>query len=167
MSTGEDRRGSETRRRVVPPGIVSVTYADPSRFSEALANPQESAKTRQAWLDALCIDLSDRAAAALAPGQRLEVRLTDVRRAARVTPPAGAPLGAANGEARTPRSGDAPLIELDFRLLAADGSVARQGHRQLRDTGAMARMPGSAGNAVRDEKALAADWVAKEFGPAR
>ena len=143
MSPGADRRPADARQRQVPPGIVSVVHADPAGFSEARLRPQESPKARQAWLDELSIALSERAAAALAPGQRLEVKITDVRRA------------------------EPPSVELDFRLLADDGRVLRQGHRQLRATDADARAARPGAEPPRPEKALTREWVDREFGPGR
>ncbi|MDB5894771.1 MAG: hypothetical protein JWQ88_2302 [Rhodoferax sp.] len=143
MSPGADRRAADAQPRDVPPGIVSVVHADPASFSEARLRPQESPRARQAWLDEICIDLSDRAAAALAPGQRLEVKITDVRRA------------------------DPPAIELDFRLLTADGRLLRQGHRQLRSTNATAGATRPGRDLLQNEKALTNEWVAREFGPGR
>ena len=144
----------------VPAGIVSVTYADPARFSDARnAPPRESAQARKAWLDALSLHLADQAAPRLPEGQRLEVHLTDVQRAGGFEPWRG------------PQAADVPIvrdiypprIDLEFKLLAADGRVLRQGRRQLRDPGFLTR-PGARGSdPLAHEKALVDDWVRTEF----
>ncbi len=145
----------------VPPGIVSVTYTDPTRFSEARENPRESAKARHLWLDELSLHLSERAAAVLATGQRLEVQLTDVRRAGGYEPWRGPQAG----DVRILRDIYPPRVDLDFKLLATDGSVLRQGKRQLRDLDFMSRSSRNTSDPLRYEKTLVDDWVAREFKP--
>ena len=78
--------GPGVERAAAPPGAVSVTHTDPAQFSETRIHAGESDEARQDWLDALSVHLAERAAALLPPGQRLEVEITDVRRAGRVAP---------------------------------------------------------------------------------
>ncbi len=128
----------------IPAGIVSITYADPAKMSDARISPGISPGARRAWLDALCLYLADRAAPLLPPGQLLEVRLSDVQRAV----PGGTP----------------PRIDLDFILRTDSGRVLRQGHRQLGDASTAA--PPSARPAAAPlaaEKALLDAWLRSEF----
>ncbi len=128
----------------IPAGIVSITYADPAKMSDARTSPGISPGARRAWLDALCLYLADRAAPLLPPGQLLEVRLSDVQRAV----PGGPP----------------PRIDLDFILRTDSGRVLRQGHRQLGDASTAA--PPSARPAadpLAAEKALLDAWLRSEF----
>lgn len=129
----------------IPAGIVSITYADPAKMSDARTSPRESAKARRAWLDALCLYLADRAAPLLAPGQLLDVRLADVQRAGRAGP---------------------PRIDLEFTLRTDSGRVLRQGRRQLGDA-PPAPEPAPARPAAADplgaEKALLDAWLRREF----
>ncbi len=128
----------------IPAGIVSITYADPAKMSDARTAPGISPGARRAWLDALCLYLADRAAPLLPPGQLLEVRLSDVQRAV----PGGPP----------------PRIDLDFILRTGSGRVLRQGHRQLGDASTAA--PPSARPAAAPlaaEKALLDAWLRSEF----
>lgn len=143
----------------VPPGIVSVTYADPARFSQARGAPRESAQARQAWLDALSLHLADQAAPRLPEGQRLTVHITDVQRAGGFEPWRGPQAG----DVRIVRDIYPPRIDLEFKLLAADGRVLREGRRQLRDSAFMMRPGGSSSDPLRHEKALVDDWVRMEF----
>ncbi len=128
----------------IPAGIVSITYADPAKMSDARTSPGISPGARRAWLDALCLYLADRAAPQLPPGQLLEVRLSDVQRAVSGGPP--------------------PRIDLDFILRTDSGRVLRQGHRQLGDASTAA--PPSARPAadpLAAEKALLDAWLRSEF----
>ena len=147
-------------RAGVAAGMVSVTYDEPSRFSDAREGGFESEAARRAWLDALCEHLSERAAAALPTGQRLEVHITDVKRAGGFEPWRG-PQAA---HLRVVRDVYPPRIDLRFRRLAADGSVLQSGTRQLRDPSFLMRPPRYANDTLRFEKVLVDDWVEREFG---
>nr|WP_246483415.1 DUF3016 domain-containing protein [Paenacidovorax monticola] len=58
---------------------------------------------------------------------------------------------------------DSPSIELEFTLSTEDGTVLREGRRQLRDP-AFLRNPGlHEGGALRYEKRLLDAWVEREF----
>lgn len=151
---------ARTKQEGVPPGIVSVTYADPQRMSDARQSPRESERARRAWLDALSLYLADRAAPLLAPDQRLDVRLADVQRAGAFEPGRG---GAA-ADVRIVRDIYPPRIDLDFTLRTDQGRVLKQGRRQLRDAMFMARSASSASDPLRYEKGLIDDWLATEFG---
>lgn len=145
-----------------PAGIVSVVHGDPAGFGEARNAPPESAKARRAWLDALCLHLSERAAAALPRGQRLEVNITDVQRAGGFEPWRGPQ--AAN--VRIVRDIYPPRIDLSFKLMDEGGAVLRQGSRQLRDSAFLMRPDMYPNDPLRHEKVLLDDWVRKEFGGA-
>lgn len=144
----------------VAPGVVSVVYDDPSRFSDSRMGPHESDRARRAWVDALCQHLSERAAAALPDGQQLEVRITDVQRAGGFEPGRGPQLS----QVRIVRDIYPPRIDLEFKRLAADGSVLQSGRRELRDPTFLARAGRGSSDALRYEKALIEDWVRAEIG---
>ena len=132
----------------IPAGIVSITYADPAKMSDARTAPRESARARRAWLDALCLYLADRAAPLLEPGQLLDVRLADVQRAGRAGP---------------------PRIDLEFTLRTDGGRVLRQGRRQLGEASPTpAPAPAqptaaAAADPLAAEKALLDAWLRREF----
>lgn len=132
----------------IPAGIVSITYADPAKMSDARTAPRESARARRAWLDALCLYLADRAAPLLEPGQLLDVRLADVQRAGRAGP---------------------LRIDLEFTLRTDGGRVLRQGRRQLGEASPTpAPAPAqptaaAAADPLAAEKALLDAWLRREF----
>ncbi len=148
------------QRNGVPPGIVSVTYADAATAQDARNAPRETAAARRAWLGALSEHLSERAAAALPAGQRLEVQFTEVRRAGSTEPWQGPQAG----DLRVVRDLYPPRIDLDFRRLGADGRVLQAERRQLRDTAFMLRPSPYPDDPLRYEKVMLDDWVRKEFG---
>lgn len=150
-------------RAGVAAGTVSVTYDEPSGFSDAREGGHESANARRAWMDALCEHLSERAAAALPTGQRLEVHITDVKRAGGFEPWRG-PQAA---HLRVVRDIYPPRIDLRFKRLAADGSVLQTGTRQLRDPAFLMRPNRYANDTLRFEKVLVDDWVDQEFSTRR
>lgn len=147
----------------VPAGIVSVTSTDPAQFSDARSGARDTDRVRQAWVDALSLHLADQAAPLLPEGQRLEVRITDVQRAGNFEPWRG-PQAA---DLRVVRDVYPPRIDLDFKLLRADGSVLREGRRQLRDATFLMRPDRYPSDPLRHEKTLVDDWVRKEFASAR
>jgi len=148
------------RKGPPPPGIVSVTTADPAGFSDARNGPREPDRARRAWVDALCMHLSERAAAALPEGQTLEVRLVDVQRAGGFEPARGPQAG----QVRVVRDIYPPRIVLEFKRLAANGTVLQSGRRELSDPAFMERGARGGADPLRYEKGLIDDWVRREFG---
>ncbi|GKS93527.1 DUF3016 domain-containing protein [Acidovorax sp. SUPP2825] len=146
--------------QAIPPGIVSVEYDDPSRFSDARMGPHESDRARRAWVDALCQHLSERAAAALPDGERLAVRITDVQRAGGFEPGRGAQLA----QVRIVRDVYPPRIDLEFQRTAADGRVLQSGRRELRDPSFLSRAGRGGSDPLRYEKALLDGWVRQDIG---
>lgn len=140
-------------------GVVRITTSDPAAFTDARNHSDETPRERRVWLDMLLIHLAERAAAVLTNDLRLEVRITDVQRAGGLGPWPG-PGGT---EVRIVVENDSPSIELEFTLSTEDGTVLREGRRQLRDP-AFLRNPGlHEGGALRYEKRLLDAWVEREF----
>lgn len=145
-----DAAGGQAVARTAP----SAGFGDTGRGASALE------RVREAELAELRTWLSGAAARRLPAGQRLEIRLTDLDRAGRLEPW----QRGAGTELRVVRSVTPPRIDLDFRLLAADGGVLREGSRRLRDAGfewsTGARNPT---DRWRHEKALLERWLDREF----
>nr|WP_286197858.1 DUF3016 domain-containing protein [Variovorax boronicumulans] len=142
-----------------PPGAVSVSWSDPARFSEARENRRETPAAREAWLSALARHLAEKAAAVLPMDEKLEVRITDVQRAGGFEPWRGPQAG----EVRIVRDIYPPRITLEFKQLAADGRVVKQGRRDLRDAGFLMRPALYPSDPLGHEKVLLDDWVRREF----
>ena len=58
-------------------------------------------------------------------------------------------------------------IDLNFRLVAANGAVLKEGTRQLRDIAFLSRAGYHRDEPLSHEKNLIDDWLRKDFGPAR
>lgn len=144
-----------------PAGPVRVTHADLDRLVDERGGLQESEQARLAWVDALSGHLAERAAALLAEGQRLDVHLARVQRAGGFEPW----YGPRANELRIVRDIYPPRIDLDFKLLATDGSVLREGQRSLR-SGAFMMRPNvyPSDDPLRYEKVLIDDWLRQELG---
>lgn len=152
--------GPRAGAAAVPAGIVSVTFADVSKFDESRGARRETEAARRAWVDTLGQHLAERAAPRLAQGQRLTVHITDVQRAGSYEPWRG-PQAA---DLRVVRDIYPPRIDLSFQLLAADGRVLREGSRQLRDATFMMRPDLYPNDPLRYEKTLLDDWLRQELG---
>jgi len=60
-----------------------------------------------------------------------------------------------------------PRIELEFKLVRADGSVEKEGSRKLRDSAFLWGASPASQEAMRYEKGLIDAWLQKEFAPAK
>ncbi len=143
-------------------GGASVIAVDASRFDAGRNAQLESGPSRRAWVDALSRHLAERVAHRLAPGQRLDVRITDVQRAGDFEPWRGPPAA----QVRIVRDIYPPRIDLSFKLRDERGAVLREGNRQLRDSTFLMRPDMYPNDPLRYEKALLDDWVREEFGVA-
>lgn len=141
-------------------GPVSVAWTDPAQFSEIRFSGNRWEAERGDWVVQLARYLRQRAAARLAPGQSLDVTLTDIRRAGNYE----AWHGPRANDVRIVRDLYPPRITLRFALHGADGAVLAQGERRLADPGFLqgaARLDDS--DPLRFEKRLIDDWLRREF----
>ena len=111
----------------------------------------------------LRIHLEQTAAAHLPQGARLAVTITDVDMAGEYPPISGS----LSRDVRVIKDVYPPRIDLDFTLTRADGSVERQGHRELRDPGFLWSASPLARDRLVHEKGLLDLWLRRELGPAR
>lgn len=141
-------------------GPVSVRWTDPSRFSDIRHSRNRAAAVRGDWVRQIAEYLRERAARRLPPGQRLEVEIRDIKRAGEYEPWHGVALQ----DTRFIREIYPPRIDLYFRRLDADGRVAAEGERELRDSGFMMGADTvGAGDALRFEKDLIDRWLGREL----
>jgi len=141
------------------PPQVALSYSDPGAFTEARENPSESDRARQAWLDVLRRHAEQRAARQLAPGQRLDITVTDIRRAGRFEPWRGPSMD----QVRIVRDVYPPRIALRFEWQGADGRLLKSGERTLSDPAFMMRASTRSDDPLRYEKTLLDDWLDREL----
>jgi len=144
----------------VAPDNVSVRYKDPQHFSEAVRSRGVHLVNPDAYLAPLKAYIVQRAARILAPGQRLDIEVTDVDRAGAYEPWRGPDFN----DVRIIKDIYPPRIDLDFTLYGDDGKVLRQGSRKLRDPAFLSRSSPVNQDSLRYEKSLIDLWLRKGAG---
>lgn len=155
--------------RDIQAGTVSVTTANPATFTPAPGEVAESKAARAAWVEALCEHIADKIAASLPDGERVEVRISDIRRVAAM-PGAGRTSSSSSSNSSEPGGQDVvpPRIVLSFKRLSPKGKVLQTASRTLQDSSLQLKGRRYTGDKLRYEKALVDDWVSKDFvAPAR
>lgn len=144
-------------------GAVAVSWTAPAEFTEIRHSRNRFEAVRGDWVRDLARYLADRAARALRPGERLEVRITDIDRAGDYEPGHGA-----SDHVRVVRDIYPPRIDLTYTLRDATGQVVGSGERSLRDLGFLQRQPGTVGTGdpLRYEKRLVDRWVRADLARA-
>ena len=148
--------------RSVAGDTVSVSWADPSSFSDLRYSGNRWAAAQGDWVNQLAQYLQKRAAARLPEGARMEVTITDVQRAGRYEPW----LGMQYDQVRIMRDTYPPRMKLDVRITGADGQVLAEGERKLQDTGYLQRTATNDSDVLRYEKRMIDDWLRRELPPA-
>lgn len=144
-------------------GPVLVSWTTPADFTEIRHSRNRFDAVRGDWVRDLARHIADRAGRALRPGERLEVRITDIDRAGDYEPGRGA-----GDHVRVVRDIYPPRIDLTYSLRDASGQVVASGERSLRDLGFLQRQPGTVGSAdpLRHEKQLVDRWVRADLARA-
>lgn len=141
-------------------GPVSVRWEDPAKFSELRFSGNRWEARRGNWVEQLAEHLRTSAERRLSPGQRLEVDITDIRRAGAFEPWHGPNLD----DVRIIRDFYPPRMTLTFRHTDAQGRVIGEGERTLRDTGFMMGADSTTNNDVlRFEKRMIDRWLRQEL----
>lgn len=140
-----------------PPENVSVSYKDPQHFTEAKRSAGVHKEKADAYLEPLRTYIARRAARVLAPGQRLQIVVTDVDRAGEYEPWRGPDFD----DVRIIKDIYPPRIDLDFTLYGADGKVLRSGHRTLRNAAFLDTVSAADQDPLRYEKSLIDLWLRK------
>lgn len=147
-------------RSVPAQGAVEVSWTDPAQFSDLRHSGNRWEAKRGNWVQELAQYLQKRANQRLPSGEKLDVTITDIRRAGQYEPWRGANFAST----RIVREIYPPRIELNFTLSAANGEVVAQGARKLTDLDFMRNASAvGASDPLRYEKRLIDDWLNKEF----
>jgi hypothetical protein len=143
-----------------PPGNVNVRYKDPQHFTEAKRSSGVHLIKADAYLEPLRTYIVQRASRILAPGQRLDIEVTDVDLAGEYEPWRGPRFD----DVRIIKDLYPPRIDLNFTLNGADGKVLREGSRKLRDPAFLSRNSVTDQDSLRYEKSLIDLWLRKGTG---
>lgn len=138
---------------------VDVQYVDPEHFTEFRHAGSGVNRRERGWLDTLARHIQQRAGAALPDGQHLSIVVTDVDRAGDYEPW----HGGQSADVRIVRDIYPPSIDLNFTLLAADGTILRTGQSRLHDPAFMMRINPYVDDPLRYEKSLVDGWVSSSF----
>lgn len=147
-------------RAATPPDNVIVRYRDPQHFTEAKRSVGMHRSDADAYLKPLQAYIVQRASRILAPGQRLDIEVTDVDRAGEYEPWRGPRFD----DVRIIKDMYPPRIDLDFTLYGADGKVLRKGSRKLRDLAFLSDSSATDQDPLRYEKSLIDLWLRKGAG---
>ena len=142
---------------------VDVRFTDPTKFTDLRYTTSDSVHDTADLADEFRRYLERRTPAYLPAGKRLEVTITNVDMAGELRPSPSSVYMLR----RQIRGIYPPRVDLEFRLVGADGSVERQGHRELRDAGFLWSSSPLARDRLVHEKALLDLWIRRELGPER
>jgi hypothetical protein len=143
---------------------VDVRFTDLAKYRDLRNSRMTNDRERQGLADELRKHIEDKAPRLLPSGTRLAVTFTEIDMAGEFWPIAGGP---ANSDIRVVKDHFPPRIDLDFRLLQADGSLAREGHRELRDPLFLSSVSPMGSDRLRYEKSLLERWLEREFAAPR
>ena len=138
---------------------VKLDWTDPAKFTDTRQSMCRSTIGPEEWLGELARHVESRAAKLLAPGQRLAITITDVRRAGQCEPWRGPQAS----DVRIVKEPHSPRIDLRYVLSDADGKVVREGSEELRDLAFLQRGTLNANDPLRFEKRMLDDWLRKTF----
>ena len=147
-------------RALTAEGPVQVQWTDPAQFSELRYSRNRWDAQRGDWVEDLAEYLRKQASKQLPEGQKLEVTITDIKRAGDYEPWHGPRLD----DVRIMRDIYPPRISLQFTLTDANGQVIDQGERKLSDTGYLlnSSLPSNT-DPLRYEKRMLNDWLRREL----
>lgn len=138
---------------------VAVSWTDPAEFSEIRNSRNRWEARRGDWVRQLAEHLRDEASGHLAPGERLEVVITDIERAGDYEPAAGR-----GQDIRIIREIYPPRLSLRYTRIDGNGKVVDEGERKLVDMGFMTSGAGRLdSDPLRYEKRLIDDWVRRDL----
>ena len=136
---------------------VTVGFHESDKFTDARSS--FGSRTDKYYLDQLSEHLQKVATRQLAPGQKLEIVISDIDLAGDFIPG-----NASTQDVRIIKEIYIPRVKLFFKLLDADGRGVKEGERKLSDMNFMSNI----GLIGRDQplfydKAMLSDWVRKEL----
>jgi hypothetical protein len=142
-----------------PAANVEVTFVAPEKFTDVKDDYMDSEKGRAALLSELKEHLVKRGAQYLGANQRLEIKVTDVDLAGDFEPWRGPNFQ----DVRIVKDLYPPRVDLEFRLIGADGKVISEGKRQLRDLAYTMTIAMPTSDPLRYDKEMLSNWLRQEF----
>ncbi|WP_045768023.1 DUF3016 domain-containing protein [Xanthomonas albilineans] len=150
----------QAARSIAGDSPVQVGWADPATFSELRLSRNRWDAERGDWVHDLAAYLQKQASKQLQPGQRLDIELTDIKRAGDYEPWHGPQWS----DVRVMRDIYPPRINLTFTLYGTNGQVVEQGERKLLDGSYLLNSSlGLSTDPLRYEKRMLDDWLHREL----
>lgn len=140
---------------------VSVSWTDPTQFTELKFSGNRWEAQRGTWVTDLARYLQTQAAKKLAPGQTMQVTITDIARAGRYEPTANVRMN----DIRIVKDIYPPRMTLNFKVLDSNGQVVTEGERKLVDHSFLLNAGITNTDLLRYEKRMIDDWLRNEFKP--
>lgn len=138
--------------RLADAGPVSVSWADPARYSEFTC--RTLAMRDGDWVRRLAEHVRSQGERTLPAGSRLDVRFNDIDRAGECEP------SRSGQDFRVLRDNTPPRINLDYRYTTPAGEVREARDVRLIDLGYLQRTPSiPSTDALSHEKRLLDDWL--------
>ena len=145
-------------------GPVTVQWTDPEQFTEIRGSRNRWEARRGNWVHELAEHLRDGVQERIGEGERVEILITDIRRAGDFEPGRSPQMD----HVRVMRDIYWPRMDLEFSHRDATGDLIASGERELRDQTYLSSLQGRVGNeTLRYEKAMIDDWLRREFGRTR
>ncbi len=138
---------------------AEVIFVSPEKFTDVRDAYTASDKGRDGILDQIRDYLVSRANYYVPAGQKLTVTFTDIDLAGDFEPW----RGSEGMDIRIVKDIYPPKMDLEFKLTGSDGSVIKEGKRQLRDLVFMSKLSINQNDALRYDKALLDDWLRSDF----
>jgi hypothetical protein len=142
-----------------PVSTIEVTFVASEKFTDVKEDHMDSDRGREAVLGQLKEHLVTHGAKYLAKGQRLQITITDVDLAGDFEPWRGINFH----DVRIVKDIYPPRVELEFKLVDAEGKLVSEGKRQLRDLGYLMSMAMPTSDPLRFDKEMLSDWLRQEF----
>ena len=160
-STGQTGMLAADAPRALPEtGPVSVSWSDPTTFAEIRQSGNQWAASEGDWLQDLARHMRKRAEQRLAPGDRLELTIIDIKRAGQYEPWVRHDMQ----NVRIVRDMYPPRMTVAFRLHDATGAVVDEGERKLSDPAFLLNVsPINVTDPLRYEKRMVDAWLRREL----
>ena len=142
---------------------VEVIFSSPEKFTDVRDAYTASDRGRDGILDQIRDYLVSQADRYVTPGQKLTVTFTDIDLAGDFEPW----RGSEGMDIRIVKDIYPPKMDLEFKLTGSDGTVIKEGKRQLRDLVFMSNLSINRNDPLRFDKALLDDWLRSDFRRAK
>ena len=138
---------------------VSVVFANPEKYTDLKVTCVSGDAGARGLMSDLERFLREAAARRVPGGQRLEITVTNIDMAGEIE----SWRGPGRCDLRLMTDVYPPRVDLQFRILGADGAELRAGTRRLRDSNYLTHAAPVTADQLRYEKALLLAWLQQEL----